>query len=31
VVFDVDGYRFGCVICVEINFPHLFSQYERPV
>ncbi|TCO24795.1 putative amidohydrolase [Kribbella steppae] len=29
VVFDVDGYRFGCVICVEINFPHLFSQYER--
>ncbi|TDD11991.1 carbon-nitrogen hydrolase family protein [Kribbella turkmenica] len=29
VVFDVDGYRFGCAICVEINFPHLFSQYER--
>ncbi|TCO46123.1 putative amidohydrolase [Kribbella antiqua] len=29
VVFDVDGYRFGCVICVEINFPQLFSQYER--
>lgn len=29
VVFEVDGYRFGCVICVEINFPHLFSQYER--
>ncbi len=29
VVFDIDGYRFGCVICVEINFPHLFSQYER--
>ena len=29
VVFDVDGYRFGCVICVEINFPHLFTQYER--
>ncbi|MEI8406975.1 MULTISPECIES: carbon-nitrogen hydrolase family protein [unclassified Kribbella] len=29
VVFDVDGYRFGCVICVEINFPHLFSQCER--
>jgi predicted amidohydrolase len=29
VVFDVDGYRFGCMICVEINFPHLFSQYER--
>ena len=29
VVFDVDGYRFGCAICIEINFPHLFSQYER--
>jgi predicted amidohydrolase len=29
VVFDVDGYRFGCTICVEINFPHLFSQYQR--
>jgi predicted amidohydrolase len=29
VVFDVDGYRFGLMICVEINFPHLFSEYER--
>lgn len=29
VVFDVDGYRFGCAICVEINFPQVFSQYER--
>ncbi|MGW1343565.1 carbon-nitrogen hydrolase family protein [Kribbella sp. NPDC002412] len=29
VVFDVDGYRFGCMICVEVNFPHLFSQYEQ--
>lgn len=29
VVFDVDGYRFGALICVEINFPHLLSQYER--
>ncbi|NUO58510.1 MAG: carbon-nitrogen hydrolase family protein [Hamadaea sp.] len=28
-VFDVDGYRFGCAICVEINFPDLFSEYER--
>ncbi|TDW70209.1 carbon-nitrogen hydrolase family protein [Kribbella pratensis] len=27
VVFDVDGYRFGCAICVEINFPDLFTQY----
>jgi predicted amidohydrolase len=29
VVFDVDGYRFGCVLCIEINFPHLFTEYER--
>jgi predicted amidohydrolase len=29
VVFDVDGYRFGLMICVEINFPQLFSEYER--
>lgn len=27
VVFDVDGFRFGCVICVEINFPKLFMEY----
>ncbi|MHB1474547.1 MAG: carbon-nitrogen hydrolase family protein [Dermatophilaceae bacterium] len=29
VVFDVDGFRFGCAICVEINFPQVFSQYEE--
>lgn len=29
VVFDIDGFRFGCVICIEINFPELFSEYER--
>jgi predicted amidohydrolase len=29
VVFDVDGYRFGCAICIEINFPQLFAEYER--
>jgi predicted amidohydrolase len=27
VVFEVDGYRFGCIICVEINFPKLFIEY----
>jgi predicted amidohydrolase len=27
VVFDVDGFRFGCAICIEINFPDVFSQY----
>lgn len=29
VVFDVDGFRFGCAICIEVNFPELFSEYER--
>jgi predicted amidohydrolase len=29
VTFDVDGYRFGCAICIEINFPQLFAEYER--
>ena len=29
IVFDVDGYRFGCLICIEVNFPHLFAEYER--
>jgi predicted amidohydrolase len=29
IVFDVDGYRFGCAVCVEVNFPELFSHYER--
>lgn len=29
VTFEVDGYRFGCVICVEINFPNLFIEYGQ--
>jgi len=29
VVFEVDGYRFGLAICVEINFPDLFIEYEE--
>jgi predicted amidohydrolase len=29
VVFDVDGYRFGVAVCVEINFPELFIEYGR--
>lgn len=29
VVFDIDGFRFGCIICVEINFPALFIEYEQ--
>jgi predicted amidohydrolase len=29
LVFDVDGYRFGCAICIEVNFPSLFIEYDR--
>jgi predicted amidohydrolase len=29
VVFDVDGYRFGCAICIEVNFPSLFIEYDN--
>ncbi|MER0241128.1 carbon-nitrogen hydrolase family protein [Streptomyces sp. HSW2009] len=27
--FTVDGFTFGCAICVEINFPPLFEEYGR--
>ncbi|MCO5999358.1 carbon-nitrogen hydrolase family protein [Actinoallomurus rhizosphaericola] len=26
-VFDVDGFRFGCALCIEVNFPELFLDY----
>lgn len=29
VVFEVDGFRFGLAICIEINFPDLFADYGR--
>ncbi len=29
VVFEVDGIRFGCALCIEISFPELFRQYEE--
>lgn len=29
VVFEVDGFRIGCALCVEANFPPLFAEYER--
>lgn len=28
-VFDVEGFRFGCLICIEVNFPALFMEYDR--
>lgn len=29
LLFEVDGYRFGCALCIEVCFPHLFAEYER--
>lgn len=29
VVFDVDGFRFGMAICIEVNFSDLFADYAR--
>ncbi|TQM57460.1 carbon-nitrogen hydrolase family protein [Humibacillus xanthopallidus] len=29
VVFDVDGFRFGLAICIEINFSEVFAEYDR--
>lgn len=29
VVFAVDGFKFGCALCIEIQFPELFLEYER--
>lgn len=27
--FEVDGFRFGCILCIEIQFPELFVAYVR--
>lgn len=29
VVFEVDGFKFGLAICIEINFAEIFMQYEK--
>lgn len=29
VVFEVDGFRFGTAICLEVNFPDLFAEYRE--
>ena len=26
--FEVEGWRFGCALCIEIQFPELFLAYE---
>ncbi|WP_162651482.1 carbon-nitrogen hydrolase family protein [Lentilitoribacter sp. Alg239-R112] len=28
VTFEIDDFTFGCVICIEVHFPELFSEYE---
>jgi predicted amidohydrolase len=28
-VFEVGGWRFGCVLCVEVQFPELFQKYAE--
>jgi len=28
VVVEVDGFRFGLALCIEVNFPELFGDYE---
>jgi predicted amidohydrolase len=29
IVFEADGYRFGCAICIESQFPEVFTEYEN--
>jgi predicted amidohydrolase len=29
LTFEVDGFRFGCVLCIEIQFAELFVDYAR--
>ncbi|MFI7689991.1 carbon-nitrogen hydrolase family protein [Nonomuraea sp. NPDC049655] len=29
VVFEIDGIRFGCALCIEAEFPEVFAEYER--
>jgi predicted amidohydrolase len=32
LVFEVGGFRFGCALCIEVNFPEIFLDYrEREV
>lgn len=29
VLFEVEGFRFGCALCIEIQFAEVFDEYER--
>jgi predicted amidohydrolase len=28
-VFEVDDWRFGCALCIEVHFPEVFQQYAE--
>lgn len=28
VTFEIDGYKFGCALCIEVQFPEVFIDYE---
>jgi predicted amidohydrolase len=28
-VFTVDGWRFGCALCIEVQFPEVFREYSE--
>ena len=29
LTYNVDGFRFGCALCIEVNFPELFIEYRE--
>ena len=29
VVFEAEGLRFGCALCIEVHFPEIFAEYEQ--
>ena len=29
VTFEIDGFRFGCALGMDVHFPELFAEYER--
>jgi predicted amidohydrolase len=29
ILFEINGVRFGCAICLEVRFPEVFDEYRR--
>ncbi len=29
LIFEVEGFRIGCALCIEIQFPEIFAGYEE--